>query len=71
LIRWDEIARALKDIDYSHHCVIETFNPDTKACPIVELGRILRRRAATQDDLTRDGLAFLKTALRGESVFLG
>ena len=60
LIRWNEVAAALKDIQYTGFGVIESFNPDVQACWIVEMARLWRPRAATQDDLARDGVEFLK-----------
>jgi D-psicose/D-tagatose/L-ribulose 3-epimerase len=61
-IDWDGIAKALKEINYQHQCVIESFTPKTKS--IAAAAAIWRPLAPTQDRLAGDGLAFLKTILK-------
>jgi D-psicose/D-tagatose/L-ribulose 3-epimerase len=66
LVQWAEVANALRDIHYDRFCVIESFNTDVDECWIVEFARTWRTRAASQDELARDGVAFLKGALRSD-----
>ncbi len=61
LLRWDQVAAALREIDYRGYAVIESFNLDTWLAP---LARFWRPPAASADTLARDGLAFLRSTLR-------
>lgn len=61
-IDWDGIAKGLKEINYDGDAVIESFTPKTKS--IAAAAAIWRQLAKTQDDLAKDGLAFLKTILK-------
>ncbi len=60
-VAWNEIAQALKDIGYDGPVVIESFTSKVKS--IARAAAIWRSLAPTQDDLARDGLAFLKKLL--------
>jgi D-psicose/D-tagatose/L-ribulose 3-epimerase len=55
---WDGIARALKDIGYDDHIVIETFSPDNEL--LAKAAAIWRPLAESPDRLAEDGLAFLR-----------
>ena len=68
LVQWAEVADALSEINYDRYCVIESFNTDVEECWIVEFAKTWRPRAETQDDLAREGVAFLKNALRSEPL---
>ncbi len=57
-IAWDAIVAALRDINYDGALVIESFTPDNQT--IARAAAIWRPLAETQDDLARDGLAFLR-----------
>jgi D-psicose/D-tagatose/L-ribulose 3-epimerase len=61
-IDWDNVAKALKDVNYEGSAVIETFTPACKA--IAAAAAIWRPLCRTQDDLAKDGLAFLKKVMR-------
>lgn len=57
-VHWQEVARALKDINYQGDCIIESFTP---ACEqIADAAAIWRPLAESQDALARDGCRFLK-----------
>jgi D-psicose/D-tagatose/L-ribulose 3-epimerase len=58
---WQEIAEALAAIGYDGPVVIETFT--SKVTSIARAAAIWRPLAASQDDLARDGLAFLRGLL--------
>jgi D-psicose/D-tagatose/L-ribulose 3-epimerase len=60
-VPWDEVAGALKDIGYDGPVVIESFTSKVKS--IARAAAIWRSLAPTQDDLARDGLAFLRKLL--------
>ena len=60
-VAWDEVAQALKDIDYDGPVVIESFTADVKS--IAKAAAIWRPLAVSQDALASDGLAFLKQKL--------
>lgn len=60
-VTWDQVAQALKDIDYDGPVVIESFTAKVKS--IAAAAAIWRPLAATQDDLATNGLAFLKKLL--------
>ena len=60
-VTWNEVAQALKDIQYDGPVVIESFTSKVKS--IARAAAIWRSLAPTQDDLARDGLKFLKQLL--------
>jgi D-psicose/D-tagatose/L-ribulose 3-epimerase len=60
-VPWADVAAALRDIGYDGPVVIESFTSKVKS--IARAAAIWRSFAATQDDLARDGLAFLKELL--------
>lgn len=60
-VLWDEVSRALRDIQYSGDCVIESFTPD--CVEIADAAAIWRPLAASQDALARDGCRFLRALL--------
>jgi D-psicose/D-tagatose/L-ribulose 3-epimerase len=57
-VRWDEIALALKDIDYKRYLIIETFTPDNEL--IARAASIWRSTEENEWVLLEKGLAFLK-----------
>jgi D-psicose/D-tagatose/L-ribulose 3-epimerase len=57
-VPWDEVAEALRDINYDGPVVIESFSDRIEA--IAAAAAIWRPLAPTQDALARDGLAFLQ-----------
>jgi D-psicose/D-tagatose/L-ribulose 3-epimerase len=57
-VPWDDVALALREIGYAGPVVIESFTSKVKS--IARAAAIWRTLANTQDDLARDGLAFLK-----------
>ena len=59
-VRWDEVAQALKDINYRGYGVIESFHPKGRLAPMVHSWRSF---VESQDDLARNGLAFLNSVL--------
>ncbi|HYF49719.1 MAG TPA: sugar phosphate isomerase/epimerase [Planctomycetota bacterium] len=61
VVNWSGFIAGLKDIGYSGDLVIESFTPECKA--IAAAAAIWRPLAKTQDDLAREGLAFLKRQL--------
>lgn len=60
-IPWDEVAQALKDIDYQGPVVIESFT--AKVQSIARAAAIWRSLAPSQDALAEDGLKFLRQLL--------
>jgi D-psicose/D-tagatose/L-ribulose 3-epimerase len=62
-IAWDAIIPALRDVGYDGPLVIESFTPDNQT--IARAAAIWRPLAETQDDLARNGLAFLQGQVRG------
>ena len=60
-VHWNEIAQALKDIDYQGPVVIESFTPQVKE--IARAVCIWREIAPSQDAIAQQGLQFLKTLL--------
>ena len=60
-VTWDEIAQALRDINYDGPVVIESFTNKVKT--IARAAAIWRAFEPSQDDLARNGLAFLKDLL--------
>jgi D-psicose/D-tagatose/L-ribulose 3-epimerase len=60
-IPWDNVAKALKDINYDGPVVIESFTDKVES--ISRAAAIWRSLAPTQDALAVDGLTFLKGML--------
>lgn len=60
-VPWNEVAEALRAIGYEGPVVIESFTAKVKS--IARAAAIWRALAPTQDDLARDGLAFLRRLL--------
>ena len=60
-VDWPGVAQALRDINYRGAVVIESFTSKVKS--IARAAAIWRSLAPTQDDLARDGAAFLKRLL--------
>jgi D-psicose/D-tagatose/L-ribulose 3-epimerase len=60
-VPWDDVALALREIGYAGPVVIESFTSKVKS--IARAAAIWRSFASSQDDLARDGLAFLKHLL--------
>ncbi len=60
-IPWDNVAKALKDINYDGPVVIESFTDKVES--ISRAAAIWRSLAPTQDALAVDGLTFLKSKL--------
>jgi D-psicose/D-tagatose/L-ribulose 3-epimerase len=60
-VAWDEVAQALRDIEYDGPVVIESFTADVKT--IARAAAIWRPLAPSQDALAADGLAFLQKLL--------
>lgn len=65
-IAWEAIRDALGDVDYRGAVVIESFTPGNAS--IAKAAAIWRPLAETQDDLARDGLAFLQGLGFGEAT---
>ena len=57
-IPWESITAALGETGYDGAVVVESFTPDNQT--IACAAAIWRPLARTQDDLARDGLAFLR-----------
>lgn len=57
-VTWDEVAQALRDINYDGPVVIESFTNKVKT--IARAAAIWRAFEPSQDDLARNGLTFLK-----------
>jgi D-psicose/D-tagatose/L-ribulose 3-epimerase len=55
---WSEIRDALRAVGYDGVCTIESYNPDLPG--LVERCSFWRRLARSQDELAREGLAFLR-----------
>ena len=61
-VHWEEVARALRDINYRGDCIIESFTP---ACEeIADAAAIWRPLAESQDALASDGCRFLQQLLQ-------
>ena len=60
-IPWDEVAKALNDINYDGPVVIESFTAKVKS--IARAAAIWRALAPSQDVLAEDGLKFLRQLL--------
>ena len=61
-IDWEGVSKGLKEVGYEGDAVIESFTPKTKS--IAAAAAIWRQLAPTQDALAKDGLEFLRKALR-------
>jgi len=60
-VTWQEVAKALKDINYQGPVVIESFTSKVKS--IARAAAIWRALAPSQDTLAQDGLIFLRQLL--------
>lgn len=60
-VPWNEVAQALRDIGYDGPAVIKSFTSKVKS--IARAAAIWRPLAATQDDLAKNGLTFLRRTL--------
>ena len=60
-VPWDEVAQALRDINYDEGVVIESFTSKVKT--IARAAAIWRPLAASQDALAQNGLAHLRALL--------
>jgi D-psicose/D-tagatose/L-ribulose 3-epimerase len=58
-VPWQDVASALKDIQYDGPVVIESFTAEVES--IAAAAAIWRPLAATQDAIAYDGLTFLKS----------
>lgn len=63
-VNWQDVAQGVRDVGYTGPLVIESFTARVQS--IARAAAIWRPLAPTQDDLARDGLAFLR-ALFGAS----
>jgi D-psicose/D-tagatose/L-ribulose 3-epimerase len=57
-VRWQEVATALKSVNYQGPVVIESFTPQVKE--IARAVCIWREIAPSQDAIAQQGLQFLK-----------
>ena len=62
MLRWQEVATALKEINYQGYVVIESFDYTSRFGPVVHFWRPL---AESPEALVRNGLAFLKALFQG------
>jgi D-psicose/D-tagatose/L-ribulose 3-epimerase len=62
MLRWQEVAAALKEINYQGYVVIESFDYTSRFGPVVHFWRPLTESPET---LARNGLAFMKALLQG------
>jgi D-psicose/D-tagatose/L-ribulose 3-epimerase len=60
-VTWENVAAALKAIDFDGPVVIESFTADVES--IAEAAAIWRKLAPSQDQLATDGLSFLEELL--------
>lgn len=67
VIDWTGIAASLDRIGYDGPLVIESFTSDNTT--LARAASIWRPLAPTQDDLARNGLAFLRTVFREQTQF--
>jgi D-psicose/D-tagatose/L-ribulose 3-epimerase len=58
---WDEIAQALRDVNYNGHIIIETFSHENEI--LAKAAAIWRPLAESPDALAIEGLAYLKDLL--------
>ncbi len=63
-VPWSDVASALRDINYDGPVVIETFSAQIES--IARAAAIWRPLAPSQDELARDGLAFLRQLLEAK-----
>jgi D-psicose/D-tagatose/L-ribulose 3-epimerase len=59
---WKEIPKALQDVNYDRHIIIETFTPDNEI--LAKAASIWRPLAGSPDELAREGLSFLKNLFK-------
>lgn len=59
---WDEVANALRDVDYEGPIVVESFNSESK--DIARAAAVWRPLAPSPDAFARDGLQFLEELMR-------
>ncbi len=62
VVPWEQVADGLREIGYDGYVIIESFNHLSWLGPLAHFWRPL---AESPEQLGRDGLAFLKKALRG------
>lgn len=55
---WEEIPRALNDVNYDRHIIIETFTPENEI--LAKAASIWRPLAESPDALASEGLSYLK-----------
>lgn len=55
---WEEIPKALQDVNYDSQVIIETFTPDNEI--LAKAASIWRPLAGSPDELASEGLSFLK-----------
>jgi D-psicose/D-tagatose/L-ribulose 3-epimerase len=60
-VPWQDVAQALKDINYQGACVIESFTSKVKS--IARAAAIWRPLAPSQDELAQEGLKFLRKVM--------
>jgi D-psicose/D-tagatose/L-ribulose 3-epimerase len=60
-VPWEDVKKALRDIQYDGPVVIESFTNKVKS--IARAAAIWRPFAASQDALAQDGLTFLRKLL--------
>jgi len=58
LVKWEDVYRGLKDINYKGWITIESFTPDIKS--VASLTAIWRKHAPSADVLAKDGLNNIK-----------
>jgi D-psicose/D-tagatose/L-ribulose 3-epimerase len=66
-VAWQEVAQALRDIEYDGPVVIESFTPQVKS--IARAAAIWRPLADSSDTLASDGLKFLRPLLALQHQF--
>ncbi len=63
-VHWQEVARALRDIEYKGDCVIESFTSECET--IAAAAAIWRPLAPSQDELASEGCRFLTDMFSSE-----
>ena len=64
-VHWEEVAGALREVNFERFAVVESFNPRGRLAP---LSRFWRSYADSPDTLARNGIAFVRNALLGGRV---
>ena len=64
-VHWEEVAGALREVNFERFAVVESFNPRGRLAP---LSRFWRSYADSPDILARKGIAFVRNALLGGRV---